>query len=253
MSATDTLKIKRRSSRLDMGEDGRRAWRVVEDALVCSPRECAVILCDVWDRHWCRGAVERLDSMLPRMADMVRVARAKGILIIHAPSETMKYYENTKARKRAAGVPRTHVPRTSQHDEPPLPIDLSNGGCDTSDNFGAVGQRVWSRQSEKIPIDDDSDAITDDGEEVYSLLKKESRSHLFFAGVHTNICILNRSFGIKNMVRWGVDVTLIRDLTDAMYDPQDRPYVLHDIGTELVVSYIEKHWCPTTLSEEFLR
>jgi hypothetical protein len=28
---------------------------------------------------------------------------------------------------------------------------------------------------------------------------------------------------------------LIRDLTDAMYSPQDAPYVSHEQGTELVI------------------
>ena len=43
------------------------------------------------------------------------------------------------------------------------------------------------------------------------------------------------------------------DLTDTMYDPQDRPFVPHDQGTALVVEYIEKYWCPTTRSENLLK
>ena len=69
-------------------------------------------------------------------------------------------------------------------------------------------------------------------------------------GVHTNRCILNRSFGIKQMVKWGVNIALIRDLTDAMYNPAMSPYVGHHEGTRLVVSYIEKFWCPTISSED---
>jgi hypothetical protein len=30
-----------------------------------------------------------------------------------------------------------------------------------------------------------------------------------------------------------------------MYNPAMSPYVSHDRGTEMVVSYIEKLWCPT--------
>ena len=72
-------------------------------------------------------------------------------------------------------------------------------------------------------------------------------------GVHTNMCVLNRSFGIKAMTRRGVDVMLCRDLTDAMYDPAKPPYVSHDEGTRLVVEYIEKFWCPTITSEDLTR
>ena len=52
------------------------------------------------------------------------------------------------------------------------------------------------------------------------------------------------------MTRWGVDCVLVRDLTDSMYNPMRPPYVSHDEGTRLVVEHIEKHWCPTTTSDE---
>jgi hypothetical protein len=62
--------------------------------------------------------------------------------------------------------------------------------------------------------------------------------------------ILNRSFGIKQMVRWGINAVLIKDLTDSLYNPAMPPYVNHDEGTRLVVEYIEKFWCPSILSHE---
>ncbi len=64
------------------------------------------------------------------------------------------------------------------------------------------------------------------------------------------MCILGRSFAIKQMVKWGVDIALIRDLTDAMHDPAQSPYVDHDEGTRLVIEFIEKHWCSTLTSED---
>jgi hypothetical protein len=71
-------------------------------------------------------------------------------------------------------------------------------------------------------------------------------------GVHTNMCVINRSFGIKQLVRWGLQAVLIRDLTDAMYNPAMRPYVSHREGTELVIGYIEKFWAPSVESRELL-
>ena len=76
--------------------------------------------------------------------------------------------------------------------------------------------------------------------------------NLLIMGVHTNMCVLNRGFAIKQMVRWGKNVVLVRDLTDAMYDPAMPPYVSHDEGTRLVIEYIEKSWCPTVLSGDLL-
>jgi len=72
-------------------------------------------------------------------------------------------------------------------------------------------------------------------------------------GVHTNMCVLNRSFAIKQMVRWGMRVALIRDLTDAMYNPARPPYVSHAEGTDLVIGYIERFWCPSVDSREITK
>jgi hypothetical protein len=67
-------------------------------------------------------------------------------------------------------------------------------------------------------------------------------------GVHTNMCVLGRSFGIRQMTRLGFNTLLVRDLTDTMYNPRRRPMVTHEQGTELVVRHVERYWCPTTLS-----
>jgi type 1 glutamine amidotransferase len=54
------------------------------------------------------------------------------------------------------------------------------------------------------------------------------------------------------MVRQGLDVALVRDLTDTMYNPSQAPFVNHHTGTDLVVEHIERHWCPTLASGDFL-
>ena len=51
----------------------------------------------------------------------------------------------------------------------------------------------------------------------------------------------------------GKNVVLARDLTDAMYDPRQPPYVSHARGTEMVVEHIEKYWCPSIVSDDLTR
>ena len=53
-----------------------------------SPRT-ALIVCDVWDYHHCLNAVRRLEEFAPRMNDLVKLARGKGVAVIHAPSDCM--------------------------------------------------------------------------------------------------------------------------------------------------------------------
>jgi len=183
------------------------------------------------------------------MDAVVRAARAAGVHIIHAPSDTMAHYAETPARQRAEWLPLATPPKPLPIEEPPLPIDDSDEGSDTE---GDQPRRVWTRQHAGIEIDQARDLISDSGEEVYRYLQAEGIERLLIAGVHTNMCILHRSFAIVQMVRWGVPVALLRDLTDTMYNPARAPYVPHDEGTRLVIQYIETFWCPTLTSGDLL-
>jgi hypothetical protein len=62
--------------------------------------------------------------------------------------------------------------------------------------------------------------------------------------------VLHRTFAIKAMVKWGFDCFLLRDVTDCIYNPAMPPYVSHDDGTQLVIGYIEKFWCPSITSDQ---
>jgi hypothetical protein len=97
------------------------------------------------------------------------------------------------------------------------------------------------------------DGVSDNGQEIYNFFKQEGITNVALMGVHTNICILNRSFGIRQMTKTGFQVALVRDLTDAMYDPRKRPFVSHSRGTELVIEHIEAKWCPSILSDDLTR
>lgn len=241
------LNMRWRSLSADAG--GRTVWQLHQERRDWPAERTALLLCDVWDDHWCRGAVERLDAMLPRMEQTVQAARAQGVHIIHAPSDTMSFYEGSDARQRMLGVAPVAPPAQAERPDPPLPIDASDEGSDTP---GDQPHRAWARQHPAIGIDERRDAISDSGKEVYSYLQHEAIEHLLIMGVHTNMCVLHRSFAIKQMVLWGVDVALVRDLTDTMYNPARPPYVSHEEGTRLVVEFIEKFWCPSMDSSDLL-
>jgi nicotinamidase-related amidase len=176
-------------------------------------------------------------------------ARARGVLVVHAPSATITFYQDTPQRRSLLQIPKVEPPPSLPLTDPPLPIDASDGGCDTP---GDVHRQVWTRQHPAIRIGP-ADLISDNGVEVLSAFRLRGIKNLLVMGVHTNMCVLNRSFAIRQMTKWGMRCVLIRDLTDAMYDPQDRPYVSHEQGTELVIEHIEKFWVPTTLSGDLLR
>ena len=64
--------------------------------------------------------------------------------------------------------------------------------------------------------------------------------------------VLDHKLGIRQMVRLGMNVVLVRDLTDAMYDPRDEPYVSHRRGAELVIEHIERYWGPSIVSTDLV-
>jgi hypothetical protein len=144
-------------------------------------------------------------------------------------------------------TPTVTTPPPRVHPDPPLPIDDSDEGSDTGET---MPHRAWSRQHPGLEIDQERDGISDSGPEIYSFVRQQGIEQLIIMGVHTNMCVLNRSFAIKQMVRWGMDIALVRDLTDTMYNPAMPPYVSHEEGTRLVVEYIEKFWCPSILSTD---
>jgi nicotinamidase-related amidase/type 1 glutamine amidotransferase len=229
-------------------------FRIQYQAARWEAAKTAIIICDMWDKHWCAAATARVAEMAPRINELISAARRQGVLIIHAPSETMDYYRDTPQRKLAQQAPKGEFPvplkgscRLDPQREGPLPIDDSDGGCDSP---GGKSHKAWSHQIDTLRIEP-GDAISDNAE-IFNLLKQRGIENIIIMGVHTNMCVLGRPFGIRQMVYQGKHVVLVRDLTDAMYNPDRPPRVSHFRGTEMVVEHIEKHWCPTITSSDFL-
>jgi nicotinamidase-related amidase/type 1 glutamine amidotransferase len=230
-------------------------WSAVETSRALDPRRTAVVLCDMWDQHWCAGATRRVAEMAPRMNDFVKNARQRGMFIIHCPSDTMNFYEGSPGRKLAQAAPpaepRVALQRWCKLDparEAPLPIDDSDGGCDDSPLCKTYS--AWKQQIPAIEIHD-GDAITDSAE-AYYLMRTRGITNVLVMGVHLNMCVLGRPFSIRQMVSQGLNVLLVRDLTDTMYNSRKRPWVPHCAGTQLMIEHVEKYWCPTIASTAFL-
>ena len=209
--------------------------------------ETAIVICDVWDRHWCGGSSTRCGAIAKAMAPVVAAARAKGVRIVHAPSDCMDFYAGTPQRRRMQLAPASTPPALLPIDAPALPIDDSDGGCDT----GEPDYLAWTRQHSAIEVGE-FDGVSDNGDEVYNFFKQQGITTVLVMGVHTNMCVLNRGFAIKRLTRLGMPCVLVRDLTDTMYDPKDRPFVTHDEGTDLVVKHIEQFWAPSMLSADLV-
>ena len=228
---------------------GSGEWSEVKVDYPFDPSKSALIVCDMWNKHWCGGANVRVAALVKKLEPVLETARRRGVIIVHAPSETMNFYADSPQRQRMLSLPPFTPPKEIEMASPPLPIDDSDGGCDTA---GDKEHQVWTSEHPGLKIAPE-DYISDNGREIYNLLRSRGVETIFYTWVHTNMCILNRTFAIKQMTKWGLRCILLRDLTDAMYNPQDAPHVSHQEGTELVIEYIERYWTPTALSGELVR
>jgi nicotinamidase-related amidase len=194
------------------------------------------------------------------MNQVVSAARSLGVMIIHAPSDTMSFYEGTPELQRMQRAPTAPSPfpilgrcPREPEEERNFPVDDSAGGCDDPVVKKWSGPPYpWKRQHPAIDIVG-FDGVSESGQEIYNYCRQEGITNIALMGVHTNICILNRSFGARQMTRLGFQVVLVRDLTDAMYDPRTRPFVSHTRGTELTIEHIETNWCPSILSDDLMK
>jgi nicotinamidase-related amidase len=241
-----------RSQAAEPAENPQRFISNVE-TLDWAADETAIVVCDMWDQHWCRGATERVAEMAPHMNEVLKAARKQGVKIIHCPSSCIDFYKDTpmvQAPRQAPEV-ETDVPlrgwcSIDPDREPPLPIDDSDGGCDCEPPCETGSP--WTRQIAALEIEP-VDVITDNAQ-AYYWMRQQGIKNVIVMGVHTNMCVLGRPFSIRQLVYQGMNVVLMRDMTDAMYNSRMSPYVNHFDGVRLVVQHIERYWCPTILSTD---
>ncbi len=184
----------------------------------------------------------------------------------------MDAYSDHPARQRAIAMPAAEY---TPHDVAAwcsvipaeergvYPIDQSDGGEDDDpaehakwraelEAMGRNPNTPWQKQTELIEIDAEKDFISDRGDEVWNILQQRGINNVILTGVHTNMCVLGRPFGLRQMARNGKNVVLIRDMTDTMYNPKQWPYVSHFEGTRRVISHIERFVCPTITSDQII-
>ncbi len=236
------------------------------------PSRTAIIVCDMWDLHHCKNAVTREGEMAPRFNEVLEKARKDGVLIIHAPSSCMKPYEGTLARERAKSAPQAaRLPdkigewckQIPAEEQAVYPIDQTDGGEDDdlaehaawAAELTAKGlnpRAPWTKQIDTLRIDQEKDAISDSGVEIWNLLESKYIDNVILMGVHTNMCVAGRPFGLRQMAKNGKHVVLMRDMTDTMYNPARWPFVSHVRGTDLFIQHVEKRICSTITSDQLI-
>ncbi|MGY8771197.1 MAG: ThuA domain-containing protein [Pirellulales bacterium] len=247
-------------------------WKQVQASGKWKPTDTAVVICDMWDYHHCLNATMRVGEIAPRMNQVVSAMRDRGAFVVHAPSSCMDFYKDHPARKRAMSASKAiNLPGDINQwcNEIPgeemklYPIDQSDGGEDDdlalhekwANHLSSLGRNPrspWKRQIDTIKIDSKRDIISDNGNEIWNSMEQRGIKNVVLVGVHTNMCVLGRPFGLRQMAKNGRNVVLMRDMTDTMYNPVRKPYASHYRGTDLIVEHIEKYVAPTITSDQVI-
>ncbi|WP_169818762.1 isochorismatase family protein [Niabella ginsenosidivorans] len=239
------------TQRLIPADSGKGTYVLSNRTEKWDPAETAIIICDMWDQHWCPYATKNVAELAPALNKMITIARSKGITIVHAPSECMNYYKNYPQRqkllqygnRRKNEIVYSDVKLLSEAGVP-WPVEFYDEGCP---NAEAAPHRAWTKQIDALQIND-KDLISDSGGEMDAYFQKNGIKNVILCGVHTNMCIMNRSFGLRAMKRRGYNTVLMSDMTDLMYNPAKYPYTTHFGGLNRMVEYIEKYISPAITS-----
>jgi hypothetical protein len=217
--------------------------------------QVALLSIGIWSSHSCYSATERIHDLAARANSFIEKMRSKGCHIIHGGSYNnysckMGRWEDTQLRKNMKGLPMAKLDDKGAS-FPPLPLDDSDGGYEKSDK-NMEYNRAMVTIHPSISVDYEKDCISDNAKEILNYLHAKNIKVLLAFGTHTNMCVLDKPYGVKWYIRYGFPVVLVRDLCDTMYNPKMAPFVSQAESNNVMSEWLEKYVCPTVDSREVL-
>ncbi|MCR6720953.1 MAG: cysteine hydrolase family protein [Chitinophagaceae bacterium] len=218
----------------------------------------AIVVVDMWDKHWCASMNKKAEGLIPKMNKTFDAARALGIKIIFAHSETTKFYEAYPQRQR---MKQSQIPaplEVNDFNPPPLPWGRT-GGCECSADRTCKESSTWTRQHDALIIKDE-DLISDRADEINAFCKANGIKTLLYVGEASNMCVTwTRSFSVIPMIRYGYETIVIRDLIESIsgngYDPDKKVYdpsFTPQKGADSTLTHIEKYLCSSISANQIL-
>ncbi|ODT98189.1 MAG: hypothetical protein ABS79_06295 [Planctomycetes bacterium SCN 63-9] len=210
------------------------------------PGKIGIVVVDMWNFHWCKTATMRVAALVPRMNRVLNVARDQGMTVMLCPSDVVDNYVGWPQREKIFSMPRHTVPPLQKIECPNPP---NGGGC-ACGRERCVVNYGWDGMHPDLAIADD-DLMPDTLEDVYSICKERGLTHLIYFGVHTQVCLLGKPMGLRNLKSAGLKCILARDLTDA--HPGYKPEIefTPDKHTAEVVEHFERYLAPSVdMTEE---
>lgn len=223
-----------------------------------NPQNIAIVVVDMWDRHWCKSSTQESNDMVADMNETLGAARDLGIQIIFAPSNVTSVYDGKKQRQRIEPFSNTVLRAVNDTQYPELPWGRT-GGCECSPDRPCEEGQVWTKPHPDLHILE-SDLISEKAEEIAGYCFANDITTLLYMGVASNMCVTwTRSFSVQPMSRYGFECLVVRDLVKAIsgngYDPDKRRFdsvMSQEYGSRVTIEHIEKYVCPTISADQLL-
>jgi hypothetical protein len=225
------------------GEDGKTTTR--EEAI--DPKKTGVVVVDPWNFHWCKTATMRVDALIPRMNRSLEACRELGMTVMLCPSDVVDNYVGWPQREIVLAMEKRPEP-TLHPIECPSPPD--GGGC-ACGHDRCVTNYGWDGMHPNLVIGPD-DLMPDTLQEVWTVCQDRELTHLIYMGVHTQVCLLGKPMGLRNLKSAGMQCILARDLTDAHPGYEPKQGFTPDLHTADVVAHFERYLAPTIMMSDEL-
>ncbi len=203
--------------------------------------QSALVLVDVWGWHYLKDTRERVEQITrERIAPVVAACRRAGVRVIHAPAprvaKTSPHWVGRTAPETAASlfpIPRSQWP-------PQAFLERSGEYAAYARQKTPFSKQLADESATKcdfhpLVLPEEGDAVVATGVELRSLLEKEQRLFVFYAGFHNNACYLSRDYGIISMQAAGYQPILLRDCTTAMESATSQVAGLQTEGANLLI------------------
>jgi nicotinamidase-related amidase len=270
---------------------GKGTWYCSQKKLSVDTKKLAIIVVDMWNSHPCSTMLQKEEALIPLMNTTLNAVRKLGIQVIFAPSRCniAEKWKGKPQRSRVEAIKNYPLPPSNGFTPEKWPDWQANCMCPVSELEAETQKPVFNCKRTPQSSDQHGDLIVMEqdmfinagvpqdrlkalggkasvdtwGEagqqELYNICMDRGITYLLYVGCATNMCIVNREFGMVQARRMGLNPILIRDLTHAMtyngYNPDTKmldPDFTPTYGTELCIREIERYIGPSITSEQLL-
>lgn len=207
------------------------------------PRNVGIVVVDMWNYHWCRTCWPRAGALVPRMNAAFDRARSLGMQVIFLPTDVILAYEFHPQRQAVVALPQQPLPQRLKIN-PPNAIYPDYRYCECGPGPQCLQNYGWTAMNPTLQVRE-NDLIANGEHEVYNICVARGLTHLLYAGIATNICLLGKPGAASNMIRDGMKCMFARDLTDAMSTYDLEHGLTPDQGTSEAIAALERTAMPS--------